>query len=301
MCKVCYRIAGQLLELHLPAGSDPDGLLPSFISFRCDSQPDEQAVCVVCVVRNPVLVDLKSVKVLSTYTGMLGRFFSIMESPRKYIFDMQMTENGSWYRMVSDKQFVCSQVFISLYDLYTGRALSSFLMVAFAQAAVMHHTFLMHASVVVKDAKGYAFLGKSGTGKSTHSALWQRSFEQVSLLNDDNPAVRIEDNGDVFVYGTPWSGKTPCYKNEKAQLKGLIRLEQASYNCFTQKKGIEALLVVLPGCCSMRWNDLLYKTLCDLLELVIQRVPVAHLHCLPDEEAARLCFHEIINVKIDEL
>ena len=55
-------------------------------------------------------------------------------------------------------------------------------------------------------------LGKSGTGKSTHSRLWLKYIPDTKLLNDDNPAVRIMDNNTIMIYGTPWSGKTPCYK-----------------------------------------------------------------------------------------
>ena len=39
------------------------------------------------------------------------------------------------------------------------------LMVAFRQTMLKYNTVLFHASVIEKDGKGYAFLGKSGTGK----------------------------------------------------------------------------------------------------------------------------------------
>lgn len=73
-------------------------------------------------------------------------------------------------------------------------------------------------------------LGKSGTGKSTHSRLWLKYIPDTKLLNDDNPAVRIMDNNTIMIYGTPWSGKTPCYKNVGVLLEGLVRLRQAPEN-----------------------------------------------------------------------
>jgi hypothetical protein len=152
---------------------------------------------------------------------------------------------------------------------------------------------LIHASVVEKDGNGYAFLGKSGTGKSTHSSLWLRYIEGTELLNDDNPAVRIEKDGNVSVYGAPWSGKTPCYRNRGVRLKALVRLEQATENRFTWKEGVAALITLLPSCSSMRWNSGLYAAMCNHLETIIGRVEVGYLECLPDREAALLCYEEV--------
>lgn len=200
--------------------------------------------------------------------------------------------------MISDKLFSTATVYVDLNEEFAWAILSSFLMIAFAQSSVLHHTLLIHASVVEKDEKGYAFLGKSGTGKSTHSTLWLRYIEGADLLNDDNPAIHIEEDGSVNVYGTPWSGKRPCYKNRKVLLKALVRLEQATTNRFTWKKGVEALITLLPSCSSMRWNTLFYNEMCNLLEDVIAKVNIACFECLPNKDAALLCYEEIKKNKL---
>ena len=51
-------------------------------------------------------------------------------------------------------------------------AVDNALMLLFAFAGAAEKTLEIHSSVVVNQSKGYAFLGKSGTGKSTHSRLW---------------------------------------------------------------------------------------------------------------------------------
>ncbi|MDR1683083.1 MAG: hypothetical protein LBS25_06825 [Candidatus Symbiothrix sp.] len=171
--------------------------------------------------------------------------------------------------------------------------LSPFLMIAFAQAVVLHQTVLLHASVVEKDGWGYAFLGKSGTGKSTHSSLWIRHIEGTKLLNDDNPALKIGEDGKVYICGTPWSGKTPCYINKQVRLKAIVRLEQAPQNRFSQMKGANAMISLLPSCSSMRWNNELYSALCGILEETIQKTTIGRLECLPNREAAQLCYEKI--------
>lgn len=74
-------------------------------------------------------------------------------------------------------------------------------------------TVLFHAAVVSHEGRGYMFLGPSGTGKSTHASLWLKYIDGTELVNDDNPVVRITDDGQATVFGSPWSGKTPCYRH----------------------------------------------------------------------------------------
>ena len=132
------------------------------------------------------------------------------------------------------------------------------------------------------------FLGKSGTGKSTHSRLWLNHIQDTELLNDDNPVIRLID-GEAYIYGTPWSGKTPCYRNEVMPLGGVIRLSQAPYNKITRNNPLQAYASLMPACSCMRWDrrstDALHKT----VESVITRAKGWHLECLPDADAAYTC------------
>ena len=69
-------------------------------------------------------------------------------------------------------------------------AVNNALMVLYAIATAPYNTALFHAAVVNYQDRGYMFLGKSGTGKSTHARLWLKYNEGSTLLNDDNPVVR---------------------------------------------------------------------------------------------------------------
>jgi serine kinase of HPr protein (carbohydrate metabolism regulator) len=60
-------------------------------------------------------------------------------------------------------------------------------------ASALFSTLKLHASVIEKEGRALLFLGKSGTGKSTHSRLWQQYVPGCSLLNDDEPVVRVND------------------------------------------------------------------------------------------------------------
>ena len=109
-------------------------------------------------------------------------------------------------------------------------ALGNVIMMLYALTALDTNALLIHASVIEHGGKGYIFQGKSGTGKSTHSRLWLKYIPDTTLLNDDNPVVRLMPDGTVRVFGTPWSGKTPCYINRSVPVGAFVRLFQALEN-----------------------------------------------------------------------
>lgn len=170
--------------------------------------------------------------------------------------------------------------------------LNNALILLFAMFTARRETLLMHASVIIHKGKAFMFLGKSGTGKSTHSRLWLQHIREVELLNDDNPVIRVM-GGKVWAYGSPWSGKTSCYKNEHAQLGALVRLYQAPVNRMEKLEGIAAYVAILPSASGMKWDKRLAAGMHDTLAEVARLIPVYQLHCLPDAEAVRLCYEQV--------
>ena len=88
----------------------------------------------------------------------------------------------------------------------------------------LYNRILLHSCVLEYEGSAYAFLGRSGTGKSTHTGLWLNYVEGTDILNGDKPILGIFEN-EVVVYGTPWMGKEGRGKKGKAPLKALVFLE----------------------------------------------------------------------------
>lgn len=99
------------------------------------------------------------------------------------------------------------------------------LWVAYALAGLRRGRVPVHSSVVVHRGRAVLCLGESGTGKSTHTRLWLKHIDGCHLLNDDSPIVTLRD-GIATAYGSPWSGKTHCYRPEHFPIAALLRLEQ---------------------------------------------------------------------------
>lgn len=201
-----------------------------------------------------------------------GGWLAIDAAGKKVNLYMRMTDN------------VANRVFI----------VNNSLMLLFAMFTAGRKALLMHASVVTCKGMAYMFLGKSGTGKSTHSKLWLQYVENTDLLNDDNPVVRVMNDNCVRVFGSPWSGKTPCYRNENAVLGGIVKLSQAPVNVIKRVKGVHAYISVLPSASGMKWNKTLTEGMHNTLTEIAGRVPVFQLECLPDAEAARLCSESLL-------
>lgn len=156
------------------------------------------------------------------------------------------------------------------------------------------HSIAIHSSVIVHSGRAVLFLGESGTGKSTHTRLWREHISGAQLLNDDSPIVRVVE-GVPTVFGSPWSGKTPCYRNESYPIAAFVRLAQAPHNRIARLPVVRAIGALLPSCPpAFAYDAQLQDNICDTLSQLIARVPVYRLECLPDADAARLSFETTI-------
>jgi len=170
------------------------------------------------------------------------------------------------------------------------------LMIQYTYSSAGSSALLIHSSVIEHDGMANMFLGESGTGKSTHSRLWLEHISGTSLLNDDNPVLKMVD-GTPYVYGTPWSGKTPCYINKKLPVRTLVSLKQAPYNKASRLSGVDAFVSILTSASAIRWDDRIDEDITDTASSIADVTPCWRLECLPDEDAALTCMNAIENLK----
>ncbi len=158
----------------------------------------------------------------------------------------------------------------------------------FSVALLQHQGLHLHASAVALDGKAYLFSAPSGTGKSTHTRLWQSLFGNNALVfNDDKPALRQID-GRWFAYGTPWCGKDGINKDAKVPLAGICFLKQAKENRIRRLSTPEAVQNLLGQTIHrFRTQENMDRCLERIGELV-QQIPIFELENRPEQAAARL-------------
>ena len=174
-------------------------------------------------------------------------------------------------------------------------AMNNTLMLMYAFSTACLGTLEMHSSVVMNSGKSYMFLGKSGTGKSTHSKLWIKNIPGTELLNDDNPILRLMPDGSARVFGSPWSGKTPCYKAKDVPVGAIVRIKQAPFNKIERLGAIQAYAILMSSASSFRPFQKLAEGWHKTLEGLAATVPCYVLDCLPDNEAALVCNKAVAN------
>ena len=147
---------------------------------------------------------------------------------------------------------------------------------------------MLHASAVVVDGEAYLFSAPSGTGKSTHTALWLQRFPGSYILNDDKPALFLRD-GHVFAAGTPFSGKFDESVNTVVPLRAIAFLARSADNRIEPVDDRRALYELLNQ--TTRPADVaLYTRLLQNTAGVIEKTPIYRLYCNMDLRAAEVAY-----------
>lgn len=214
----------------------------------------------------------------------------VYKSPEGHFFELRhFSSSQTNCRLFISSDF--SEASVSLYGNHAEQWLifNTAVDFCFLLSTSCRDTVLTHASSVIYKGKAYLFLGKSGTGKSTHSRMWLSALENVVLMNDDHPVIRLDSNGTPIAYGSPWSGKTPCYKNLCAPLGGIIRISRAPHNKARRLAPVEAYASLMTSCSGMTWERNLADGRDRTMQGIIAMTPCWVMECLPDEDAARVC------------
>ena len=152
----------------------------------------------------------------------------------------------------------------------------------------------LHSSAVEIDGRAYLFSGPCGTGKSTHTRLWQSHFEGARVFNDDKPALRKIDNK-WYAYGTPFCGKDHININMKAQLAGICFLKQADHNSIRRLLPPQAVQKIFTQTFYKFKNPERLEKMARLVEDIVKTIPVFELENRPEIEAAELSFSTMLN------
>lgn len=261
-------------------------LLPSFAPFKTDSKLTDKLLFTLTVDDN--IKSVKNRQLIRSFDTGNGNTIVYQLPDKGYQFIIRDIHDRDCCLLICNADFSECKCALNGDWIMRSFGLNDAIMLIYAFAGAHYGTLLIHASCVSFQGKAYPFTAQSGTGKSTHTSLWMKHIEGTELMNDDNPIIRIID-GKPIVYGSPWSGKTPCYRNIKAPLGAVTHIERALFNKAVRLSVVEAFASLLPACSTMKWDETLYDLLCNAITEIIQTTPIYTMNCLPDEEAAHVC------------
>lgn len=152
-----------------------------------------------------------------------------------------------------------------------------------------YNIFLMHSSVIEVDGYAYAFTAKSGVGKSTHTALWLKNIPNSRVLNGDKPLFRLEEDGSLTVFGTPWNGKENWGVNASAPLAAICFIERGAENRIEPAEEGDAIARLMHQLYLRGTRESINRQL-FLMDALVRAVPYYVLHCNISDEAALIAY-----------
>ena len=176
-----------------------------------------------------------------------------------------------------------------LYNKYTNETIqysNIFDSLALESTIIKQNVFILHSSFINYKGKAILFSGDSGVGKSTQASLWEK-YRNVEQINGDRAFIRKKD-GIWYAYGSPFSGSSKIYKNECYPIEAIVMLKQAKQNKVKCLNKSESFKSVITQVTINRWNGDFYNKVIDLVDELIDDIPVYLLECLPNEGAVNL-------------
>lgn len=218
---------------------------------------------------------------------------TLSKAGESFIFDIEENDEYPNAKFILTNNKALSN--IDSNKLQAPHLLGFSLWMAYNLFIINQNAITIHASTIIYNNSAVLFLGESGTGKSTHTKLWEQNFPGSYVLNDDSPVITIE-NDQILIYGSPWSGKGRRFHNQVFPLKAIVRIEQAPFNQIEALSKLHAIGAVLPSLPpSFAYNDQLLDLQTNILSTIISKTNVYKLKCLPNREAAQTSHDEIFN------
>ncbi len=146
-------------------------------------------------------------------------------------------------------------------------------------------TVLHSASLLYKN-KAYLFSGPSGTGKSTHTRLWQEAFG-TPLLNGDLNLLSFSENTPV-VHGIPWCGTSGISTTSSHPLGGIVFLKQDASDFVEELTPDEQILSLTNRMITPSWTPALFEKNLFFAEKLAPLTSLCRLHCTPTNHAAKV-------------
>ena len=149
--------------------------------------------------------------------------------------------------------------------------------------ARLHGVTAIHSASLLYRGRAWLFSGSSGTGKSTHTDLWNRLY-RTPLINGDLNLIAIKD-GNPVVHGLPWCGTSEICDAGTYPLGGIILLRQAPDDRIEEVPRHGQILMVQQRMITPAWTPEMLKQNIDITQKIISDILVCRLHCTPGSSA----------------
>ena len=169
------------------------------------------------------------------------------------------------------------------------------LMLATGNSLLEYNRAVFHSVAVLWKDYAWILTAPSGTGKTTQLRHWKKILgKDAVIINGDKPIIEVRNDNSVWVYSSPWRGKEHAGSpGIRAQLGGVILLQQGQVNDISRMTVQDAVMPLFAEFISYPENSEQIKKQAEILEHILQAVPVWKLVNVGDLESAQLTIETI--------
>ena len=207
---------------------------------------------------------------------------NVMELEDKYIFNLPLAKDLHEIHLSKDGSKVDIYGVPTLSDTFKYDLFHA-LRLPFLYLAQKHHMAALHSVSVLYKDKAWLFSGSSGTGKSTHAALWQE-YLNVPTINGDLNLLAFEGDKPV-IHGIPWCGTSKIFDTHTHELGGIVLLRQAPRDSIKELAEDEKILSVSQRLISPNWTTELFETNMTFVDKLVKDILTSRLYCTKEQSA----------------
>lgn len=156
---------------------------------------------------------------------------------------------------------------------------------------VNHGAFAFHASALSYRGQAYIFTALSGVGKSTHSRMWRESLENVVMINDDRPYLKVIGD-EVWAYSHPQSGKDHIYTNISAKVRAIGRIVRDQKNFVKEVSKSEFFPYMIQQSFTMDTPEMT-ATIISNIKIILDKVYLCEIHCNMEPDTGRTIYNQM--------
>jgi hypothetical protein len=194
-----------------------------------------------------------------------------LDELRRYVF--VAPQQSPLLRMVVEPGFMHGEV-VGDFSRVIGTdfyPLQDFEIILFSNWLASFGDVILHASGMVMDGKGYAFIGPAGAGKSTlASSLF--NDHAFLVLGEDQVILRFLE-GQFWIFGTPWHENPAMCSPSGAPLERLFFLDRNARQEVVSLTHMDGITRILQTAFIPYYRHELVPSILDRLTLLAEQVP----------------------------
>ena len=164
-------------------------------------------------------------------------------------------------------------------------------LLALERRLVKKDSMILHCAYVEYQGEAILFSAPSETGKTTQANLWEK-YRGSRTVNGDRSLLGKKD-GRWTAQGWPVCGTSEVCHDEAFPIRAIVMLSQADENRAVRMTPGQAFPLVYSQITVNRWNREDHIHTMDLIQDLLENVPIYHLSCTISEEAVE-CLEQIL-------